>query len=424
MVLRFPQSSTNNLRWICSELDRQLSFRSSFVRNGLVVLLGALSNFPASAETLQPFFGASIVHDDNLLRLSSDRAGLNGYSADTYRSIVAGLKIARPIGRQSLSGMAKYSSVKFQRNGQLDYMGKDLSADWQWVLGTRLDGRIGASYQEVLAPFADFHSDQRNLRISKKQYADGGWRFHSKWKLRAGYTKDQLSYELPSQRANARTEESAMSGLDYLATSGSTIGFQFRRLTGNYPGRRSFDTSSFIDGYVQEEAKLNVLWLATGNTQVSFLGGWVQRKQHSDVHRVDRGTNARLIVDWAPTSRVKLVGQTWREFAAIEGALVDDALNTGFSARATWDLSEKTQTVLDLKHERRDFSPSTKAGNMLPSASLTDSNNKVSVGWVYKPLRTLSLKLAVFREQRSGSAAAGTNSYNANGASFDVSTQF
>ena len=205
---------------------------------------------------------------------------------------------------------------------------------------------------------------------------------------------------------------------------GSTVGFQFRRLTGNYPGRRSFDASSFIDGYVQEEAKLNVLWLATGSTQVSFLGGWVQRKQHSDVHRVDRGTNARLIVDWAPTSRVKLVGQTWREFAAIEGALIDDALNTGLSARATWDLSEKTQTMLDLKHERRDFSPSTKAGNMLPSGSLTDSNNMVSVGWVYKPLRTLSLKLAVFREQRSGSAAAGTNSYNANGASFDVSTQF
>jgi hypothetical protein len=157
---------------------------------------------------------------------------------------------------------------------------------------------------------------------------------------------------------------------------------------------------------------------------VIFLGGWVQRKQNSYANRVDRGTNARLVVNWAPVGRVKLVGQAWREFAVIEGALVDSALTTGASAETTYDFSEKIQAVADLKRETREFNPSSAAGALLSSSFFSDNSNTASVGAVYKPLRHLTLKVRVFRDRRSGSVAAGTNTYRANGASLSVSNQF
>jgi hypothetical protein len=260
--------------------------------------------------------------------------------------------------------------------------------------------------------------------VTKRQYADGNWRFHPSWQLRTGYTKDKYTYDRVSERGNDRIEEAGTAGVDYLAASGSTIGFQYRRLKGSYPYQQSLGAGFLDNGYVQQEGKINILWMATGSTQVVFLGGWVQRKHNFDADRDDTGTNERLIVNWTPVERVKLVAQAWREFAAIDGALLDSALNTGASAGATWDFSAKIQAVANLKHEKREFTPSSGAGMLLPSALLSDSSNLASVGLVYKPLRSLTLQASAFRDRRSGSAAAGTNSYKANGASFNASVQF
>jgi exopolysaccharide biosynthesis operon protein EpsL len=398
----------------------------SLLRAGSVALIGSLFSVPALAElsdTLHPFVSASINHDDNLFRLSDDRLRLIDGGADTYRSVIGGLNFKRPVERQLFSGTAKFSRVNFDRNSQLDYTGKDLSGEWRWFLAAHFDGHIGGSYKQVLASFSDFHSDQLNVRVTKTQYADGTWRFHPSWQLRTGYTNDRYTYDLVSERNNDRTEEAGMAGVDYLAASGSTIGFQFRRLKGSYPYQQSLG-AGFDNGYVQQEEKINILWLATGSTQVMFLGGWVQRKHNFQADRDDIGTNGRLIVNWAPVERVNLVAQTWREFGAIEGALVNSALSKGASGGATWDFSAKIQAVANLKHEKREFTPFSGAGVLLSSASLSDSSNLASVGLVYKPLRSISLQASAFRDRRSGSAAAGTNSYKANGASFNASVQF
>lgn len=390
---------------------------------GVAALIGALFGMPAFAETFQPFVSASINHDDNLLRLSDDQTEF-GNTADTYRSVTGGVVFTRPVGRQTLSGGASVTSMKFDRFSELDYLGKNLNGEWHWFLTTRFEGHLGGSYARVLAPFADFHSYERNLRVTRKEYADGTWRFHPSWQSRAGYTKYEYAYEEPSQRGNDRTEEYVTTGIDYLASSGSTIGLQLRRLKGKYPHAPAGGTGSFGNDYTQDEAKANITWLATGQTQITFLGGWVQRKLDSRAGNADSGTNARLVVNWTPAARLRLVGQAWREFTAIEGALIDSALNTGSSADATWDFSEKIQFATNLRHETRKFTPVSGVPVSLPSALFRDNSTAATVGLSYKPLRNLTLKLNAFRERRAGSVAAGTTSYKANGASFSVSQQF
>lgn len=390
------------------------------------MLAGVLYSAPAAAElsdTFHPFISVGLNHDDNLFRLADDAVGRVEHNSDTYRSVVGGVMFERPVERQLFTATAKFSRITFDHNEQLDYNGKDLSGEWKWALGNHLDGHIGAAYTQVLAPFADFHTtDERNLRVVRRQYADGNWRFHPSWQLRAGYTEDRYTYELTSERINDRTEKALMTGVDYLASSGSTIGLQFRRLKGSYPYQDNLGLSD--NGYTQDEQKINILWLATGTTQVIFLGGLVQRKHDFYTARDDNGTNGRLIVSWSPDVRLKFSGQAYREFGAIEGALVNSALIKGVSLSGTWDVTAKIQGLANLKHEKREFSAFSNAGVALSSSQLSDTSNLASVGVVYKPLRNLSLQANVFRDRRTGSVAAGTNTYTANGASINATFQF
>lgn len=385
-------------------------------------MIGSLFSLPALSDTFKPYVSAEVVHDDNLFRVSDEELRRDGN--DTYRSVIGGLKFERPVSRQVFSGVAEISSVKFDRNSQLDYTGKNLGIDWHWFFAGHFQGHAGGAYVQVLAPFSDFHADERNLRTNKKQYVDGSWRFHPSWQWRASYIKDQYSYDLPSRLVDDRTEDALTAGIDYLAPSGSTVGFQIRRLKGDYPSQQLLGSNFSNNGYVQNEAKISVYWLATGSTQIQFLGGWVQRKQNAQTERVGDGTNARMVISWAPAKRVKMAGQAWREFAAIDGALVDSALTTGSSVQATWDFSAKIQATANVRHETRKFNPAGSTGEPLAAALLSDSSTLASVGLIYKPLRSVTLSASVFRDRRAGSVAAGTNSYNANGASIKASKQF
>lgn len=378
----------------------------------------------AVADTFYPFVSVATGHEDNLFRLPDDQLQQFDGGADTYRSVIGGLKFERPVSRQVFSGTAYLTSQKYDHNTQLDYLGKDLSGQWHWFVAQHFEGHFGGSYSQTLAPFADFHSTQRNLRVSKFQYADGTWRFHPSWRWVTSYTKYQYDFDLLSQRGSNRNEDALTSGIDYLAHSGSSIGVQLRHINGSYPYLQSISGGLSGNGYVQDEAKLNVVWLATGTTQVIFLGGYARRQESDAGGRGNAGTNARLIANWGLTGKIRLSAQTWREFSAIDGALIDSALASGVSGLATWDVSAKVQATANVKREDRKFIPFSGATVVLSNGSYKDTSDTASVGLVYQPLRSLTVRLNAFREQRDGSAAAGTTSYKANGASLSVTQQF
>jgi exopolysaccharide biosynthesis operon protein EpsL len=390
------------------------------------LLGGVLFSTNASAElsdTIHPFVSVAYAHEDNLFRRNDQQLANSENGSDNFRSLIAGVNVERPIGRQIVTANARVSRVSYDNNSQLDYNGKDLGAEWRWFLAAHFDGHIGASYNQVMAPFSDFQSaGERNLRVLRKEYADGTWRFHPSWQLRAGYSEDRSTYDLVSQRLNDRTEDATMVGVDYLASSGSTIGLQFRHLKGTYPSQQTAGLAN--NAYVQDEQKINIVWTATGTLQVVFLGGFVQRKHDTYTDRDENGTNARLIGSWQPTSRVNVTAQVAREFAAIEGALINSALVNTQSLSGSWDITPKIQATATLRHEKRDFSPFQASTVTLPASLLNDSTRTMSAGAIYRPLRNVSLQASVFRDRRSGSAAVGTNTFKANGASVNVTVQF
>jgi len=415
-TFRLAAGAAGQRHWALA-LTRALPISTLLIGGGSCCLPAAA----AFNDTISPFIATTYSYDDNLFRLPDDSRSMNGQRSDTSRQVQAGFLVNRPIGRQILSGQAKWSRVYFDHFDQLDYSGKDFLADLEWHIANHLEGHAGVSYTQTLTPFSDLQSTDRNLRTVRREYFNGGWRFHPSWRIRGGFSRDRYEYDSIAQKISDRQENSSELGMDYLEPSGSRIGVQLRHLKGSYPNRAGLAVIGIEQGYEQDEVKANIYWLASGITQVQLLGGWVKRKNQLFSGRDASGVNGRLTVYWAPLGKVRFTGSLWHEFAAVENSLVTSSLNNGASLAAAWDISAKVRMNAKVQSEKRDFSAA--SGLVLPG-DISDTTRTASLGVTYAPRPNIQLGVNAFRDARSGAPIINTGSYHAKGISFNASAQF
>jgi exopolysaccharide biosynthesis operon protein EpsL len=390
----------------------------------LVPLICAMFVIPAGAgpsDALHVYGGVAYGHDDNLLRVPEGQPAFDGTLADSWWTREGGLIFDKTYGRQRISAVAKLSKTDFDHFKQLNYDGKDFQANWFWQLGNHLEGKIGSTYQQVLAPYTDFQSDQRNLRISRSQYAEGAWRFHSSWRVRTGFQRDKYSYDLLSQRFNNRTEDATELELDYLPRSGNTIGLVARKVKGKYPFGRPIDGAILNNNFDQDELKLRVQYAATGTTSFDALVGYTRRDQPSFGTGKTKGATGKVKATWKPRGKMTYNAAVWRDFAPLESTLVSYTLNKGASAGAQWDATAKIKVNADAVYERRSYNA---RGEFPGSGDLRDAIRTASLRATWAPRPTVQVSAGVARQSRSGSVFLGTGSFKSNSVTLSANAQF
>jgi len=386
----------------------------------LATLLCCAAAHAEISDTIHPFVAVGYTYDDNLLRLSDGDVGY-GQRSDRSTQTQAGILFDRPISQQRITGHAKVSRVTFDYFDQLDYNGKDFAADWAWRVTSRARGNIGATYNQTLTPFSDFHSNERNLRTQRSQYVNGAFLIFPSWQVRGAFTRNKFDYELPQQRANNRQEDMSEVGTDYLAASGSRFGIVARHLKGAYQYPRRINGVVIDDGYTQDELKANVFWLVSDITQVQLLAGYAKRKHDFFQYRDSSGADGRISVKWAPFKKVRFNADVWRNFAAVESTLVTNSLNRGASLGATWDVSAKVQANASIRREKRQFEET--PGVVFPG----DASDRVTgstVGVTWAPKTSIQVSATAFNDRRNGNPLVGSRDYRASGASINISAQF
>lgn len=361
------------------------------------------------------------AHDDNLLRIADGAPAFDNQRSDSWTTVEFGAVVDKSWARQRLLAVAKVSKVNFDHFRQLDYDGKDFQGTWYWQLGNRLSGELGATYEQTLAPYTDFRSDQRNLREQRRSFFKGAWKLHPRWEARTALSHERFDYELAAQSFNDRTEDVLELEGRYLAPSGSTVGLVLRRIEGDYPNRRPFATTLLTDDFTQDELKARVDWKTGGALTVQALAGYARRRQPSFGTGRTSGANGRVTALYEPNGKLAYRASIWRDFAPLESTVVSYTLNKGASVGATWNASAKIRVDADAVHERRNYNPRSSLG--LPS-DLDDTLRSASVKATWAIRRKITLSAAFIHQKRGGSPVLGIGDFKANTFALNASAQF
>jgi len=384
----------------------------------IAVVLAAIA-MPAAAgpsDALHAYAGVGYFHDDNLFRRDAGER-----LSDSAKYAIAGLYFDHTYGRQKIYLQGKVSKVKFSRFTQLDYDGKDFLGTWDWQLGNRFSGKLGASYEQTLAPYTDFRSTERNLRIHKRRHGDANWQLHPSYRLRVGAAQDSYSYALPAQRFNNRDEDAVEAGFDFTPRSGSTAGLVARRVKGKYHNIRVVGAVPVNDDFTQDELKAKVNWKVTGISTIQVLAGYARRRHDVNGPRDASGFNGRVTASLNPRKKLRVNAAAWREFAPIESTLVTYSLNRGASVGASWDASAKVRIDGKLSRERRRYQGLLAA---TAPAGLKDHLREASLGATWSPRPTMQLSTSIAHQRRSGADFLGNGSFKATTVSVNANVQF
>ena len=388
---------------------------------GPVLAQQAPETRPGPLGGLHLYAGAGAFYDDNLFRIPENRPAFDDQRSDWARYLIGGLLFDKSYGRQKLYLQGKVSTVNFHHFKQIDYNGKDFLGLLDWQLGNRLQGSLGGSYAETLAPYTDIRSRERNLREHRRVHADGAWQPHALWRARLGAARDKYSYQIPVQQVNDRTETAFEAGIDYTPRTESTAGLVARKIKGSYPNPRTIAGMLVNDDFTQDELKAKVVWKVTGISSVTVLAGYARRRHELMAQRDAKGFNGRVTASLNPRQKLRLNAAAWREFAAVESDLVSYSLNRGVSAGASWDATAKVRLEAAASTERRRYQ-----GGFL-SALQGDARDRLrnaSLGATWSARPTLQVNASLAHQRRSGAAFLGNGSFKANTVSVSASVQF
>lgn len=376
----------------------------------------ALSMPLAVAQTapdhwLRPFVDYSWAWDANLfkvedLRAPPDRAGLS----DSFRTITTGLVMERQISNQGVNAHINVATTHFDRFKEIDYDSRDVGVTWNWQLGRRLRGTLGASSAQSLNSFAESHLQEKNLRTNRREFFNGVWRFHPDWQVQFGSSRNSHEFELLSQRTLNRDIRTNDIGLDYLSGNGNRIGLQLVRADAVFPIEDERLPAQYrkLNDYTQDDIKLRVDWNLTGKSAIRFEGGKTGRTHVVLPERDFNGFNARLVATWAPTAKQLLTANVWREIGAVDNLITNYTLNQGASLDSVWAPNEKLRFDGRLSYEVRDYN-----GVAGIDQSRSDQYHLASLGMTYTLFRRLQLGFSASRESLNSNQAS--RSYRTNG---------
>ncbi|SEN57693.1 XrtB/PEP-CTERM-associated polysaccharide biosynthesis outer membrane protein EpsL [Nitrosomonas marina] len=368
-------------------------------------------------KLVRPFISYGMTADDNILRIRDqmDAEALFGTSNlfDISHRFLGGAVIDKQISRQKFHITGHWSHTRFEKFSRINNNAYDLQGNWNWFLGNRFEGNLGAKFNRSQAPFL-FQPAIKNIHSQHTEYFNFAWHYHPSWRLRGDYSHFNFESSNFVLRFQNRRENRFEGGLDFLASSGSSIGLQYRHIRGEFTSPvQTLDGIFTENDYNQNEVKGKIDWKLTGKSHLKFLGGWVERNNASFSASDFSGFNARMTYFWKPTSKIGITLSGWRETVAIQSLTANFSLNTGGSTTAVWQFSEKTKlqgyfSYLTQKFDR--FSVLTNQTDDL------GNNNKILTGSLeltYAPFYGTEISTAAVHNSLSSNSPLG--GFTANG---------
>lgn len=385
-------------------------------------LIGAVVAFPVAAkegDTFRPFVSYTRYYDSNLFRLDEDGVSVvaeNGApvlvtresASDQYGVLSAGLAVDWKPGRQYIQANASKNRVRFSRYTSLDYDGSDYQLKWNWRLGNRWSGQIGATEIVTQTSFTDWYAVQvvNNQVTRETRFATADWQFHPRWSVGLGTAEAQSTNSTPQQAPLDYENTSVSATLGYTTPKGSKLRGELRQLDGEYPNRPV--GFSFDRFYTQTEYNLLGDWNVSGKLVARAKVGYVQRENDTLSQRDFSGLAGRLSADYFPTGKTVLNWALYREIANSDDVNATYRLSTGTSLGAAWLATSKITMRATTSFENRNFEGETGGTGIQRDEDILSGSLSLS----YVPVRMVTVDLGLQAGRRDSNVPVGDYTFH------------
>jgi hypothetical protein len=361
---------------------------------------GAYPAYPGDElRPLSGFVEAGVEYDSNPFRLSDS---LNP-SSDYVARYGGGLRYGkRVVGRQSILLEGRGDYYNYSDAGVLDHFAYSLLGEWQWELGNRLAGAVGVGRVFRIADPAEVQRETREDVTIDRAYANGGWRFASNWRARAGVELENAKRE----RATAlpvRTDTSGVRvGLDYVTPLANTLGIEARWSEGDAPVGDLVDPTGQFPGndFSEEEVAAVVSYGATAQVRVGGRLGHTERKYTVIPGRDFSGTTWRALIEWLPGNKTILGFETYNQPTSVIDVDASHVIVRGNAFTLNWAPRAKLVFSGRIFEEQRESIGTPGAILLgLPTRDDTLQGIRLGVGW--EPVRDAEVGLGVESGKRT-----------------------
>lgn len=332
---------------------------SAFALSLLAPLL-ASSAMAAEGDTFRPVVTYAYTYDDNLFRIPDDPGVERLYApegmSDRYQTAGAGFILDWKRGRQRVQANTVFNTSRFDKYGYLDYDGRDINADWDWVLGNRLSGKLGGFYSETLGNYQDTRTLVRtsNTQTKREAHFNADYRFHSNWRAGLRLRDYRRDYSVKTLDRNNVETTNVVAGLYYLGGALERVGIELSNIDGDYPDRIA--ALQQVTDYTERTIRGVATWTATGKSRVQASLGYMSRDNEGGRGNDFSGIEGRIEADWTPTGKLlvnAVLNRQLDDSQYLDAA--DQVIVTEAKLNAQWFVLPKVRVGPSLTYENRDF---------------------------------------------------------------------
>lgn len=387
-----------------------------------LLLAGTSGTAGADAlDTLNVTLSDSVMHDNNLFRLSSSvdpaTVGLKQKSENINVSTVA-LKLAKNVSLQRFELEGSLVDYRYQTFDYLSFTASNYTAAWNWSLTPRFHGRISDSRTQSLNSFADYTGyNNRNLRTDEIKRFDGIFEF-GPWQLLAGAAESRRTNSQVFLEDGDNTLTTVEGGLRRVFSSGASLSALSRRGNGDYFKRTQPIASGLYDnGFEQSEKELRLDWPFTGKSRLSARLGRLERQHDHYAVRDFAGTVGNVTLDWNISGKTQLSAGFTRELGSFQTSYSSYSQTDRLLVAPLWKIGAKTSLRLRYEYSRRDYLGAIVA---TPANGRSDTLRQTSISLEWAPVNAVLLVASLQGDKR----ASNIDGFDYNSTSANLTAQF
>lgn len=380
----------------------------------LLPCTAALAAEEQPPRKLDFYVGAGALYDDNLFRQPTG-ADLSAVAANLHRDdlierLTAGVDGTWTLARQTFQLKAHGDENRFEHNDQLNNVSGKAMGSWDWRLGNRLSGRLGADYSRSLADFANNLVLVKDLLTQKSSFASGSYLLGNRWTINADVRWSSTSHGAEIRQVDDDNIRTQKIGVGFSLSPNATIGWNYRHSNANFAGAQQDSTALYDRNYDESASLLWLKYILGGKTDFNLEGGYLRRNYPNAAIGNYSGGTGRAKLAWHPGPKTELDISGWRDLTAYIDAESNYFVSTGASIAPTWVPTERITTSLTASWERQKYIGSEPA--VLGDPFRRDTVKSVQASAVYLPRDPLELDLTLRHEQRGSNRSSLTYTDN------------